>query len=650
LSLGAALLALLCVSLAVGSATGAAQGVPQGATEKLSPRLQLLAQPATRALARQDQAVLLSLPAAGSGSLQQDAQGRVVVLVRVSDTGGAALAALAATGVQIVHVDAASDTVSAMAPPEALSAVAALPQVRSVLEELQPSTDDGGSQALALAVARAAPGASPLAQAACDPIVSEGDQQLQADLARSSLGVDGTGVTVAAISTSYDREAAAATNAAEDVANGELPGPGNPCGYLTPVDATLDYTGTVVADETDEGRAMLQIVHGLAPGAKLIFATAYPDIFSFANTIRAVRFTDHADIIVDDFTYNEDPMFQDGPVSAAISDVVSSGAVFFTSAGNFNYELDGQNIGSYQAPAYSPTACPARVQAKGALDCHNFGGAAASPASTYTVGAGGVLQVNLQWAEPWYGVTTHLDLFILDSTTQAILASSTADNILSGIPDQFASYRNNTGRPRTLEVVVGRIAGTSTPRLGYLLMRSTRITAASMITSSGDDVVGPTSLGHHMAAQAIAVGAISYAMPYGPSATIEARSTRGPAVLYFGPVSGTVPAPALAVPLTRTEPFITATDGGRNTFFGTFDGTDYRFYGTSAAAPHAAAVAALLEQTARKYGRGFSPQTALAALAAGAQPLPGAGAANAAGAGLVDALTSATWVSQLPSP
>lgn len=52
------------------------------------------------------------------------------------------------------------------------------------------------------------------------------------------------------------------------VANAELPGAGNPCGHPTNV------TATEVSGDTDEGRAMAQIVHDLAPGAAIRFASA----------------------------------------------------------------------------------------------------------------------------------------------------------------------------------------------------------------------------------------------------------------------------------------------------------------------------------------------------------------------------------------
>ena len=68
------------------------------------------------------------------------------------------------------------------------------------------------------------------------------------------------------LSDSYDTSATAITHAAGDVASGDLPGASNPCGHTTPVTVLSDFAGG-----TDEGRAMLQAIHDVVPGAQLAF-------------------------------------------------------------------------------------------------------------------------------------------------------------------------------------------------------------------------------------------------------------------------------------------------------------------------------------------------------------------------------------------
>src|SRR6185369_1220061 len=88
---------------------------------------------------------------------------------------------------------------------------------------------------------------------------------------------------------------------------------------------------------TDEGRAMAQIVHDVAPGAAIMFETAFNGMASFANSI--IDLASHgAKVIVDDVTYFAETAYQDGPIAQAINQVVAGGAVYFSAAAN-----DGRN-------------------------------------------------------------------------------------------------------------------------------------------------------------------------------------------------------------------------------------------------------------------------------------------------------------------
>jgi subtilisin family serine protease len=86
------------------------------------------------------------------------------------------------------------------------------------------------------------------------------------------------------------------------------------------------------------------------------------------------------------------------------------------------------------------------------------------------------------------------------------------------------------------------------------------------------------------------------AVPFNNSSTVETFSSRGPVTHYFGPVTSTTPAAPLGSPETLAKPDAAATDGAATSFFAQQIGGVWRFFGTSEAAPHAAAIAALLLQ------------------------------------------------------
>ena len=165
-------------------------------------------------------------------------------------------------------------------------------------------------------------------------VTSQDVSALNVDLTREKLDVDGTGITIGILSDSFaqanpDSELAQAllpqyTRFADDVASGDLP----------PDVVILEDAPAELADEVlDEGRALAQLVHDIAPGADILFHTAFNGVAGFANGIQALVDAG-ADIIVDDVIYLSEPMFQDGIVAQAASSAVRQGVAYFSSAGN----------------------------------------------------------------------------------------------------------------------------------------------------------------------------------------------------------------------------------------------------------------------------------------------------------------------------
>ncbi|HEU0179355.1 MAG TPA: hypothetical protein VFV58_34255, partial [Blastocatellia bacterium] len=145
-------------------------------------------------------------------------------------------------------------------------------------------------------------------------VTSKGDVAHNAAAARNFFGVSGAGVKIGVLSDSVDF-------LAQSIATGDLP----PDVTVLPGQSGVPGTG--------EGTAMLEIVHDMAPSAKLFFATAFTSIESFADNIRALRAAG-CDIIVDDIIYFAESPFHDDIVSTAVNDVIADGALYFSSAGN----------------------------------------------------------------------------------------------------------------------------------------------------------------------------------------------------------------------------------------------------------------------------------------------------------------------------
>jgi hypothetical protein len=550
----------------VGTIIAAGTLAPQAAGSELSNRLQLLSGKDLRSASPAEQAEALSLPTRGPASLLR-VGGSVVVDVRVAAPTRDRTAGLRSAGAEVLSVSPRYQTITVAVPERSLRSLGSAPGVLAATEVLTPMTSGAGGD-----------GASASINPCVGSVTSEGDAQLNAGAARTQFDVDGTGIKVGILSDSFDALGGAST----DASTGDLPGPGNPCGRTNPVQVLSDVGGA------DEGRAMAQLVHDLAPGADLAFATAFISETSFANNIRGLA-NSGAKVIVDDITYFDEPFYQDGIVSNAVNDVTAQGVTYYSSAANNNNRVAAPGVAtnSWEAPSFRDGgACPTGVAGIHCMDFDPTGGTDTS--YQITVPNGRSPRVELQWAEPWDGVTTNLNLHVTRVSTGLQVASSTSSTTGVGSkPFEILQFTNSTGATATYNIAINNASAAGTPRLKFIVLDNgaQTVTASEYPVSANGDTAGPTIFGHNGAGNAMS----SAAVPFNNSATVETFSSRGPLTLLFGPVNSPTPAPPLGSPQTLNKPDIAATDGGLTTFFGSGN----RFFGTSAAAPHAAAVAAL---------------------------------------------------------
>ena len=287
---------------------------PPSKNGKLSPRLSALASEGRFAAGRVE-AATLSVPASGTGSLELRSHGRVLVEIRMSDTSTGAVAALHALGAEIVNVTAQYSTVTAWVATSALSPRRA--RCRRALRQRSARPAGRrrrrfpGSGERRAGQRHTARGRCVTGGVRADRV--GGRQLMNVATARRANNIDGSGETVGILSDSFD------TNSSEPRPTKRMTSP--PASSRAGQSVRLHVAGRpcrrTPRRRRDEGRAMAQLVHGLAPGAHLAFATTNNGELDFASEITKLRTVNHANVIVDDVTYLDEPFFQNGPIANA---------------------------------------------------------------------------------------------------------------------------------------------------------------------------------------------------------------------------------------------------------------------------------------------------------------------------------------------
>jgi Subtilase family len=609
----------------------------------------------------------------------RDDRGRVLVdLTPQADANRAAFRRQAEKlGLVVQATDKTSGTLEGFAPLAAMTSLAALDQTGTLVQSLRPITDVGAT-------------------------TSQGVNFQRVDKVQTA-GVSGQGMTIGVLSDSYDTALndifgePLAIHADDDIASGDLPGPGNPRNSQ-PVVVIED--GSSPDTDTDEGRGMLQIVHDIAPDAKLCFATAFNGDVGFANNIR--RLADpagpcRADVIVDDVSYFDEPFFSDGIIGDAVDDVAAQGVAYFSSAGNAGdhgawdgaLHLVSRDLGT-RGTNLDFSDVPTELYAGGLQDMQPGPGVDVGQTYSLDPATGGLY--DLQWndpldrngatlgdpyfqatgevttadPEPSFEFTPTADqvgdrvLFTVDAipsgTTDLILtvtapdgsstdvdtgasperlaavlqagtytitvsgfSGSTGDFTLDVKPvlapskvttdfnvlafDAAGNYlgaigddNTLTGRPSEIfglggldevQLVIAKTTPGPTPVSNLRVILN-----GDMYVAEYFDPFAPATFGHHTSAGAIGVAAYDPFKSYLPE---PYTSPGGNLKFYFDSAGNPYPTPQV-----RQKPEVAATDRGNTTFFVADDARDDdtfpNFGGTSASAPHAAAIGALVLQ------------------------------------------------------
>ena len=477
-------------------------------------------------------------------------------------------------------------------------------------------------------------------------VTSQGDFAQRSSVVRSNYpALDGTGVTVGVLSDSFNCYAYYAVHGPQASGNEGYAPNGFTADYATDV-STADLPASVnvlaeadcpnygAPDQTpfaDEGRAMLQIVHDVAPGASLAFYTGESEA-DFANGVAALAAAG-AKVIADDLGYPDEPFFQDGILAQAIDTVEAKGVAYFSAAGN-----DGNLTYQNTAPSFATLSTTAPTAGEHLLNFDTTGATNTTslPVTIPPIPPGDFVAIVVQWDQPYVtgapgspGATSSIDLCVTGASGNTTIVTDydtnstpcTGANAVGVDPYQIMIVGNpanatSSTPQQSLNIMVGLAANANgTPVPGRILVSVEDDGLGSTIDAFWSG--GPTIQGHPGAAGAAAVGAAFYFQTpqCGTSpATLESFSSAGGAPILFDTTGA-----RLATPVVRQKPDFVGPDGGNDTFLGfqlakvDYPGTTNglfvgastacqnvpsypNFFGTSAATPHAAGIAALMLQ------------------------------------------------------
>lgn len=348
-------------------------------------------------------------------------------------------------------------------------------------------------------------------------------------------------------------------------------------------------------DVGSEGTAVLEIVHDCAPGAALAFAASGSTTLTFIEAVNTLR-TAGAAVIVDDIFFLSEPYFEDGDV--ARNDRVAGNAVVRVSAAGNDAEAHYQGVFVPGGPGGKR---------------HNFGGGDTLLRAQVPFGAPFI--VVLQWDNPFGGAGDDYDLFVRHPSGTIIGSSQDAQ---TGQDDPLEIVLTSPcAQPSGCLADIEVVLFDGIPRTLELFCFGCQFLEFNVRRDS--------VFGHPAVPEVLAVAAA----PADDPTTLESYSSPGPSTIQ------------IPFAETRFKPDLTAVDCVATSRPGFAP-----FCGTSAAAPHVAAVAALVIEA---LGPAWTPAMVRDILKQSAVDLGPAGPDTDFGFGRVDALNAVglAWAPQV---
>lgn len=308
----------------------------------------------------------------------------------------------------------------------------------------------------------------------------------------------------------------------------------------------------------DEGTAMLEIVHDIAPGSALCFHDSGNDHLDFMRAIDALVDAG-CDVICDDLVWGDECFFEDGDIARHIDDICENNDIVYVSAA-------GNHAGEHYQGLYFDNG----------EFYHDFGeGTGDNKSLNVVLSEGEEATIVLQWNDRWGTSGNDYDLYLEEEGSGKVLQYSNDVQNGAGNPFESLRYMNTNNEVLNAHIQVKNKNGLAEQRVleVFVFLEPGEYAYVEDINIRPEDSI----FGHQAASSVVAVGAVS-AMRFSCD-YLEYFSAQGPSTVYYPEEK------------SRDKPDICGVDRVQVSGAGSFD---LIFNGTSAAAPHIAGIAALI--------------------------------------------------------